>query len=118
HRKRPDSRTRSPRMGEPARKGLANRRGDGVGLARGKANVEVGDAPGEAGLPEGKGEADGVGLGVGVGVGLGNGGIIFSQRCNGTVAPPISFTSASQRARSFSRSGGPKGVSAVPGKTR
>ena len=51
--------------------------GDGVGLAIGNAKVDVGEAPGEAGVAED--EADGVGLGVGVGVGLGNGGIIFSQ---------------------------------------
>jgi hypothetical protein len=55
----------------------SHRDGEGVGLAIGKANVEVGDAPDAAGLPDG--EADGVGLGVGVGVGLGNGGTMFSQ---------------------------------------
>ena len=43
-------------------------------------------------------------------------GIMFSQRCNGTLAPPISFTSVSQRAWIFSKSGGPNGLSAVPGK--
>jgi len=51
--------------------------GDGLGDAIGNANVEVGDGPGVAGLPEG--EAEGVGLGLGDGVGLGSGGIIFSQ---------------------------------------
>jgi hypothetical protein len=55
----------------------SHREGEGVGLAIGKANVDVGDVPGAGGLPAG--EADGVGLGVGVGVGLGNGGIMFSQ---------------------------------------
>src|SRR5687768_2617337 len=93
-------------------------RGDAVGVTSGNANVEVGDAPGAAGVPEGDGDTTGVGLGVGVGVGLGNGGIIFSQRCNGTPAPPISFTNSSQRVWIFSRSGGPNGVSAVPGNTR
>jgi hypothetical protein len=38
---------------------------------------------------------DGEGLGVGLGVGEG---MIFSQRCSGTLAPPISLTSVSQRA--------------------
>jgi hypothetical protein len=33
------------------------------------------------------------------------------------LAPPISFTSASQRACSFSKSGGPHDESAVPLKT-
>ena len=55
----------------------AHRDGDADGLTSGNANVDVGEVPGVAGVPEG--EADGVGLGVGVGVGLGNGGIIFSQ---------------------------------------
>jgi hypothetical protein len=48
-----------------------------VGVASGKANVEVGAAAGVAGVPVG--DADGVGLGLGVGVGLGSGGIMFSQ---------------------------------------
>jgi len=87
----------------------------GVGVGIGKANVaddEEADDPGGT-------DAAGVGLaGVGVGVGLGSGGIIFSQWWSGTVAPPISFTKVSQRPCNFSRSGGPKGDSAVPGKIR
>ncbi len=51
--------------------------GNGVGLATGNANVEVGEGPVTGGLPDGDGA--GVGLGVGVGVGLGNGGMMFSQ---------------------------------------
>lgn len=38
---------------------------------------------------------DGEGLGVGLGV---DEGMIFSQRCSSTLAPPISLTSVSQRA--------------------
>jgi len=53
--------------------------GEGLGAATGKANVDVGNAPGDDAVPDGNGDALGVGLGVGVGVGLGNGGIIFSQ---------------------------------------
>src|SRR5207247_5254783 len=73
------------------------------GLEGGNANVADGDADGE---------------GLGVGVGVGGGGIMFSQWCSGTVAPPISSTSFWQRAWSFSRSGGPNGLSAVPGNTK
>jgi hypothetical protein len=62
------------------------------GLLIGNANVADGD--GED-VPDGVGEADDEGLGVGPGVGEG---IIFSQRCNGTLAPPISLVSVSQRA--------------------
>ena len=43
-----------------------------VGLGMGKANVAVGEAPGET-------EAVGEMLGVGVGVGVGGGGMMFSQ---------------------------------------
>src|SRR5436190_7493310 len=82
----------------------------GDGEASGNAKVELGTAPG--------GVAVGAGLGVAVGVGLGSGGMIFSQWCKGTPAPPISFTSASHFACSFSSSGGPHGVSAVPGNTK
>ena len=63
-------------------------------------------------FPDAVDEGDGEGLGVGLGVGEG---IMFSQRCNGTLAPPISFTSVSHRAWILSKSGGPNGFSAVPG---
>jgi hypothetical protein len=43
----------------------------------------------------------GVGDGVGDGVGVG-GGMMLTHLCNGTPAPPISVTSASQRVWSFS----------------
>ena len=36
--------------------------------------------------------------GLDTGLGVGEGGMIFSQRCSGTLAPPISLTSVSQRA--------------------
>jgi len=62
----------------------------GAGLERRNANVADGDGEG---VPDGVDEADGDGLGVGLGVGEG---ITFSQRCNGTLAPPISFVSVSQ----------------------
>ena len=88
---------------------------DGLGI--GKANVAEGEADGALDVP-GDGDDVDVGEGVGVGVGVGGGGIIFSQWCNGTVAPPISFTNVSHFACSFSKSGGPKGGSAVPGKIR
>lgn len=81
-----------------------------AGLETGNANVGAGDGDG---VPDGLKEGDGEGLGVGLGVGEG---IMFSQRCNGTLAPPISFTSVSQRAWILSKSGGPNGFSAVPGK--
>jgi hypothetical protein len=81
-----------------------------VEVETGNANVEAGDG---CGVPDAVGEGDGEGLGVGLGVGEG---IMFSQRCNGTLAPPISFTSVSQRAWILSKSGGPNGFSAVPGK--
>ena len=93
---------------------------DPVGV--GKANVGetagVGDSFGE-GVAVGEPEGVGVGLTTGDGVGAGVGvGIKFAQRCSGTLAPPISWTNFSQRARIFSKSGGPIGVSAVPGKIR
>ena len=81
-----------------------------VEVETGNANVGAGDG---CGVPDAVGEGDGEGLGVGLGVGEG---IMFSQRCNGTLAPPISFTSVSQRAWILSKSGGPNGFSAVPGK--
>jgi hypothetical protein len=65
-----------------------------VGLERRNANVAVGDGDGVADgdrVPL----ADGDGLGEGLGVGEG---ITFSHRCSGTLAPPISLTSVSQRA--------------------
>src|SRR6476646_729520 len=73
-------------------------------------NAKVGDGEG---VPDAVDEGDGEGLGVGLGVGEG---IMFCQRCNGTLAPPISFTRVSQRALILSKSGGPNGFSAVPGK--
>jgi len=92
--------------------GTCVERGDAVaaGLERRNANVAAGDGDG---VPDAVEEGDGEGLGVGLGVGEG---IAFSQRCNGTLAPPISFTSVSQRAWILSKSGGPNGFSAVPGK--
>jgi hypothetical protein len=64
-------------------------------------------------------EADGVALGdadaAGDVLGVGEGGMIFTHSCNGTLAPPISLTSISQRERIFSKSGGPNGLSAVYG---
>ena len=78
-----------------------------AGLEAGNANVGAGEGDGVP--PDAVDEGDGEGLGVGEG-------IIFSQRCNGTLAPPISFTKVSQRAWILSKSGGPNGFSAVPGK--
>lgn len=75
---------------------------DGVvatGLDIGNANVGDREGVVVADIPD---EGDGVALvdtnGLGVGLGVGEGGMIFSQRCSGTPAPPISLTSASQRA--------------------
>lgn len=76
-----------------------------AGLGMGNANGGDGDGD-AAGDPPGDGDcagddvgiAPGDGEGLGVGVGVGGGGMIFSQRCSGTLAPPISFTNASQRA--------------------
>jgi len=65
----------------------------GVGLEIGNANVAEGDAAGGlAGLGEDVDVGDGETVGVGEGVGVGGGGIILSQRCSWTVAPPISST--------------------------
>ena len=86
-----------------------------AGTERGKANVAEGDAVGEI---SGDGLTLGTGVGDGLGVGVGGGGIMFRQRCNGTVAPPISLTSIWQRSNHFSRSGGPNCGSAVLGKMR
>ena len=75
----------------------------GLGLASGNANVDngegggaVGEAEGElnSGAIDGVGAALGLGLTVGLGVGVDKGGMMFSQWCSGTVAPPISSTSA------------------------
>jgi hypothetical protein len=63
-----------------------------AGLETGNANVADGDGEG---VPDGVDAGDGEGLGVGLGVGEG---ITFSHRCNGTLVPPISLLSASQRA--------------------
>jgi len=92
--------------------------GEAVSAGVETRNAKVGDGAGK-GVPEGVDEGDGGPLedGEGLGVGLGVGeGTMFSQRCNGTLAPPISFTSVSHRAWILSKSGGPNGFSAVPGK--
>ena len=86
--------------------------GDVVSAGVETENANVGDGNGE-GVPDAVDEGDGEGLGVGLGVGEG---IMFSQRCNGTLAPPISLTSVSQRAWILFKSGGPNGFSAVPWK--
>ena len=87
----------------------------GLGVDSGEADgvgetIGVGDSLGEG---VAVGLSEGVGLGVGVGVGM-----RLAQRYNGVLAPPSSWTSFSQRACIFSKSGGPNGVSAVPGKIR
>lgn len=90
--------------------GEADGVGDGVGKAKVGETIGVGDSLGEG---VAVGLSEGVGLGVGVGVGM-----RLAQRYNGVLAPPSSWTSFSQRACIFSKSGGPNGVSAVPGKIR
>ena len=64
-------------------------------------NANVGD-PEAVGPADADGDSDDVALGdgegLGVGLGVGEGGMIFSQWCNGTLAPPISLSSVSQRA--------------------
>jgi hypothetical protein len=69
-----------------------------TGLETGNANVgeDIPDVVTDA-LVEGDGARLGEDKGVGVGLGVGEGGRMFSQRCNGTLAPPISLTSDSQR---------------------
>jgi hypothetical protein len=70
-----------------------------TGLGTGKANA--GDGGAEAvvdTLDEGDAGAVGDARGLDTGLGVGEGEIIFSQRCSGTLAPPISLTSVSQRA--------------------
>lgn len=71
----------------------------GLGIGNANVDVDVGEADGVVD-PVGDREEVGVTVGErdGVGVGVGEGGMIFSQRCSGTLAPPISFTNASQRA--------------------
>src|SRR5262249_38722788 len=93
---------------------------DAVGAGRETRNANVGAGAG-GGVPDAVDEGDGVPLGDGEGLGVALGvgeGIMFSHRCNGTLAPPISLTSVSQRAWIFSKSGGPNGFSTVPGKMR
>ena len=69
-----------------------------TGLGMGNANAGEGGVETPA---DTLGEEDGVPLGVATGLdtglGVGEGGIIFSQRCSGTLAPPISLTSVSHR---------------------
>ena len=86
--------------------------GEAVSAGVEMPNANVGAGEGD-GVPDAVDEREGEGLGVRLGVGEG---ITFSQRCNGTLAPPISFTSVSQRAWILSKSGGPDDFSAVPGK--
>jgi hypothetical protein len=70
-----------------------------TGLGTGKANVGDGGTEAVADtLDEGDAVALGDARGLDSGLGIGEGGIIFSQRCSGTLAPPISLTSVSQRA--------------------
>jgi hypothetical protein len=66
-----------------------------IGLERGNAKVRDGEAVDDT-LDEG--DAVTLGDARGLGLGVGEGGMILSQRCNGTLAPPISLTSVSQRA--------------------
>ena len=66
-----------------------------TGLEKGNANVDTGVGEGVA---DPVNEGDDVTLGDGVGLGVGDGGTIFSHLCKGTLAPPISRASASQRA--------------------
>ena len=67
----------------------------------GTGNANVGDGEEETvadTLDEGDAVALGDARGLDTGLGVGEGGMIFSQRCSGTLAPPISLTSVSQRA--------------------
>ena len=66
-----------------------------TGLGMGKANAGEGEVEIPADI---LGEEDAVPLGDARGLGVGEGGMIFSQRCSGTLAPPISLTRVSQRA--------------------
>ena len=70
-----------------------------IGLGTGNANVDDGEADSVVDKPdEGEPVAFGDSCGLDAGLGVGEGGMIFSQRCSGTLAPPISLTSVSQRA--------------------
>jgi hypothetical protein len=70
-----------------------------AGLEIGNANVGDTEADGVANaVNAGDGVAPGTDEGLGVGLGVGEGAMILSQWCNGTLAPPISLTSVSQRA--------------------
>ena len=75
----------------------------GVAVATGlvMGNAKVGDCeietPADT-LDEGDAVPFCVAGGLDTGLGVGEGGMIFSQRCSGTLAPPISLTSVSQRA--------------------
>lgn len=104
--------------GEGVGERLPESEGDSVGVGKAKVGSTNGEDETVAdSLGEGVTLGEGAGVGVGDGVGVGVG-IRFSQRCRATLAPPISCTNSSQRARIFSKSGGPNGVSAVPGKIR
>ena len=75
--------------------------GEVVANGLGIGNANVGDAESEAvadTLNEGDAVALGDARGLDTGLGVGEGGMMFSQRCSGTLAPPISLTSVSQRA--------------------
>jgi hypothetical protein len=70
-----------------------------TGLEMGNANAGDGELEGFGDtLDEGDAVAVGVAAGLDIGLGVGEGGMIFSQRCRGTLAPPISLTNVSQRA--------------------
>ena len=72
-----------------------------VATGLGTGNANVGDSEAETvadRLDEGDAVALGDARGLDTGLGVGEGGMIFSQRCSGTLAPPISLTSVSQRA--------------------
>ena len=81
--------------GENVELGVAVVTGLGIGNANaGEGGVETpADTLGEEGaVPLG------VAMGLDTALGVGEGGMIFSQRCSGTLAPPISLTSVSHRA--------------------
>ena len=82
-------------VGETVESGVAV----ATGLEMGNANVGDGEPEGFGDtLDEGEVVTVGVAAGLDIGLGVGEGGMIFSQRCNGALAPPISLTSVSQRA--------------------
>ena len=81
--------------------------GEAVSAGVETRNAKVADGAGE-GVPGGVDEGDGVPLvdGEGLGVGLGVWeGIMFSQRCNGTLAPPIWAMSSSMTMRPMASMG-------------